>query len=278
MSATNDTIPTHLIVGAGRMGGALLSGWTRGSEPLLPPENLIILDPRPCQAANEAIKAGALQLSDISADIGSVDFVVLAIKPQMFDTIANQLAPMLKPGALILSVLAGTDMASLRQVFSKQTIIRAMPNTPAAIGKGITAFTCDISVSAEQKTMARALLSAAGPVFEVDNEHQIDIVTAVSGSGPAYFFLMVEALEAAAVRVGLPAQIAPEFARQTLIGAGALLESSENSATDLRVGVTSPNGTTQAALDVLMERNGLPPLMLSAVKAALARAKELAKS
>ena len=166
-------------------------------------------------------------------------------------------------------------MSSLKAAFPAQAIIRAMPNTPASIGAGITAFTCGDTVTEPQKAIAHTLLSAGGVVHEVETENLIDVVTAVSGSGPAYFFHMVEALEAAAIVAGLPENLAPAFARQTFIGAGALLSKSGESASDLRKAVTSPNGTTQAALDVLMSAEGLPPLMRETVNAALRRAKEL---
>ena len=152
-----------------------------------------------------------------------------------------------------------------------------MPNTPAAIGKGITAYTKVPNVSEAQTKMTETLLAVGGKVHHVPNEHLIDVVTAVSGSGPAYIFHMAEALEAAAIKIGLPEALAPDFARQTIIGAAGLLESSDDTSAQLRQNVTSPNGTTQAALDVLMGMEGLPPLMRDTVQAALRRAKELAE-
>lgn len=262
-----------LVVGAGRMGGALLSGWL--ADGAVTPKRLIILDPHPGDDAKKALAAGAMSVDVPSAALGKVGLVLLAIKPQAFDTIAPAIAAHLPHGALVISILAGTSMDSLARMFPDQHIIRAMPNTPAAIGAGITAFTCDANVTDAQKAAAQTLLRAGGRVHEVDSEHLIDVVTAVSGSGPAYVFHMVEALEAAAIKIGLPADIAPDFARQTIIGAGALLERSAIPASELRQAVTSPNGTTQAALDVLMPE--LPPLMRETVKAALRRAKALAK-
>ena len=179
---------------------------------------------------------------------------------------------------LIISILAGTSLASLQDTFKAQSLIRAMPNTPAAIGKGITAYTKGPNVSEAQTKMTETLLAAGGKVHHVPNEHLIDVVTAVSGSGPAYIFHMAEALEAAAIKIGLPEALAPDFARQTIIGAAGLLESSDDTSAQLRQNVTSPNGTTQAALDVLMGMEGLPPLMRDTVQAALRRAKELAEN
>lgn len=267
----------YLVVGAGRMGGALLSGWLSAPSSAISAQQLLIVEPKPQGAAKAAIEAGARHIDpakDAKA-LGRARVVLLAIKPQAFAAVAPMIAPHLPEGALVISVLAGTSIKALSGIFPAQHIIRAMPNTPAAVGAGITAFTCTENVSAAQKEMAEKLLRAGGAVYEVESEHLIDVVTAVSGSGPAYVFHMTEALEAAAIKIGLPEEIAPHFARQTIIGAGALLASSEQPASELRQAVTSPNGTTQAALDVLMPN--LPALMRDTVKAALMRAKALAK-
>ena len=267
---------THLVVGAGKMGGALLQGWIASKT--IKPEQLIILDPQPGKAAQTAIKDGALHLKDPSNKLKSIKYLLLAIKPQMFSNLAPAIAKELPEDALIISILAGTSLASLQGTFKAQSLIRAMPNTPAAIGKGITAYTKGHNVSEAHTNMTEKLLAAGGKVHHVANEHLIDVVTAVSGSGPAYVFHMTEALEAAAIKIGLPEDLAPDFARQTIIGAAGLLESSDDTATQLRNNVTSPNGTTQAALDVLMGLEGLPSLMRDTVQAALHRAKELADS
>ena len=256
------------------MGGALLSGWIKSGA--IKPNQLIILDPTPGEAAQTAIEAGALHLKKPSKKLSSIKYLLLAIKPQMFTKLAPEIAEHIAAEALIISILAGTSLASLQDAFSAQSIIRAMPNTPAAIGKGITAYTNGANVSDAQAAMAETLLAAGGKVRHLPNEHLIDVVTAVSGSGPAYIFHMVEALEAAAIHIGLPPELAPDFARQTVIGAAGLLEASDLTAAELRQNVTSPNGTTQAALDVLMGLEGLPPLMRETLHAALTRAKELA--
>lgn len=270
--------PAYLVVGAGRMGGALMTGWVSGRRKSLSPKNVMILDPRPGDAAVKLIAAGAKHLTAAGSDLSTAQVALLAIKPQMFDSLGPEIAQFLSEDCLIISVLAGTNLANLESVFPRRPIIRAMPNTPAAIGAGITAFTGNAQVSSAQRKMASKLLSAGGKVFEVENEHLIDVVTAVSGSGPAYVFHMVEALEAAAIKIGLPEDIAPDFARQTIIGAGALLKKDPSTATELRQMVTSPGGTTQAALDVLMGVDGLPPLMRETVAAALRRAKELGQA
>ena len=266
---------THLVVGAGKMGGALLQGWIASKA--ITPKQLIILDPHPGEAAQASIKAGALHLKAPSNKLLSIKYLLLAIKPQMFGILAPAIAKELSEDALIISILAGTSLASLQDTFKAQSLIRAMPNTPAAIGKGITAYTKGPNVSEAQTKMTETLLAAGGKVHHVPNEHLIDVVTAVSGSGPAYVFHMAEALEAAAIKIGLPEALAPDFARQTIIGAAGLLESSDDTSAQLRQNVTSPNGTTQAALDVLMGMEGLPPLMRDTVQAALRRAKELAE-
>ncbi len=265
----------YLVVGAGRMGGALLAGWLSDPVSGVIPEHLYIIDPHMGEDAKAAIHAGATEITANHKAMGKVDVVLLAIKPQAFDNIAPVVAANLAEGALVISILAGTTIEALTAAFPNQHVVRAMPNTPAAVGAGMTAFTCSKKVTERQARTAERLLKAGGKVHEVENEHMIDVVTAVSGSGPAYVFHMVEALEAAALEAGLPADIAPEFARQTIVGAGALLGGTQVSASDLRVAVTSPNGTTQAALDVLMP--ALPALMRETVKAALQRAKELAR-
>ncbi len=256
------------------MGGALLLGWIKSG--VIKADRLIILDPTPGEIAQAAIKAGALHLIEPSKKLKSIKYLLLAIKPQMFAKLAPEIAEYLSAKALVISILAGTSLASLQDIFAEQSIIRAMPNTPAAIGKGITAYTNGANVSEAQTKMTEQLLAAGGKVHHVANEHLIDVVTAVSGSGPAYIFHMVEALEAAAIHIGLPAELAPDFARQTVIGAAGLLEISDLTAAQLRQNVTSPNGTTQTALDVLMGLEGLAPLMRETLHAALTRAKELA--
>jgi len=267
---------THLVVGAGKMGGALISGWITSKT--LRPENLIILDPHPGNNAQAAITAGAAHVKKASKKIKSATYVLLAIKPQSFGALATDIEKHLAKDAVVISIMAGTSLATLQDAFPGRSIIRAMPNTPASIGQGITAYTKGSAMRDDQVKMIEALLSAAGQVYHVPNEHLIDVVTAVSGSGPAYIFHMVEALEAAALHIGLPADIAPAFARQTVIGAAGLLAETDVSATKLRQNVTSPNGTTAAALDVLMDINGLPSLMRDAVQAALKRAKELSEN
>ncbi len=269
---------THIVVGAGRMGSAMVAGWIKGRKPTVPADQLLLIDPNENPNVKTLMAQGCHYLPDLPAGLEKVEYVLLAIKPQLFDQISAKIARALPEGSVVISILAGTTTAQLQAAFPAQNVVRAMPNTPASIGKGITAYTCEDRVTDSQKQMVQKLLSAGGKVEEVQNDQMIDMVTAVSGSGPAYFFHMVEALEAAAIKIGLPEALAPEFARQTLIGAGALLEQSDQSARSLREAVTSPGGTTQAALDVLMSEQGLPPIMRETVKAAFLRARELGKS
>jgi len=259
------------------MGGSLLSGWLEAG--IITAKSLAILDPHPAEAAQEAIKNGAQHVTELSDIPETITTILLGIKPQMVADIGPQIAPYIPDGALIISILAGTSLSTLESIFgTSRPIIRAMPNTPAAIGAGITAITAKAGQDTVHLETAEQLLSASGTVHRVENETLINAVTAVSGSGPAYIFHFCEALEAAALKVGLDATLAPEFARQTIIGAAKLLEQSELPPAQLRKNVTSPNGTTQAALDELMNENGLTPLMISAVRAAFNRAKELAKN
>ncbi|MEP6342890.1 MAG: pyrroline-5-carboxylate reductase [Maricaulaceae bacterium] len=266
---------THLIIGAGRMGGALMQGWIKGRRPTVLAENIVILDPTPGEAAQQVLEAGASHVTRISASMKSLTHVILAIKPQMFDAIAPSLEAYIPKTCVIVSIMAGVSLQRLSLAFPQRPLVRCMPNTPAAIGAGITAFTTTESVSKDQKKIIAKLLTACGRVQEVETENMIDIVTAVSGSGPAYIFYMVEALEGAAINAGMPGELASIFARETIIGSAALLKKTDQSAEALRIAVTSPGGTTQAALDRLMSETGLAPLMTATVRAALKRAKEL---
>lgn len=266
---------THLIIGAGSMGGALLSGWLRSS--LINARNLVILDPNPGVEAVYAIERGGTHLTDINDLPRGIKTVLLAIKPQLFSQIRRQLAEALSGNVVIISIMAGVSTQTLKDTFPKADIIRAMPNTPASIGKGITAYVADTELKADKIDMIEALLGASGKVIRIDSDQEINAVTAVSGSGPAYVFHLCEALAKAGQSLGLPSAIAAELARETIIGASALLEASDLSPTELREAVTSPGGTTQAALDVLMAHDGQSQLMRLAVKAAAARARELSE-
>ena len=266
---------THLLVGAGKMGGALLNGWLE--DGIVSPRKLAILDPSPGSHAIFAIERGAKHITRFQDIPKSVQTVLLAVKPQLFARVGAELGAALPVNALIISILAGTSLRRLDEAFDGRIVIRAMPNTPAAIGAGISAIYVDPNIASEKIEEAENLLKPGGEIVHVDSEAALNAVTAVSGSGPAYVFHLVEALEAGARDLGLPKEVAMKLARQTLIGSAKLLESSEGDPETLRKNVTSPNGTTQAALDVLMgEDGGLSRMMIATVRAAFARAKELA--
>ncbi len=264
---------THLIVGAGNMGGALLSSWLKSS--LINPKNVAILDPSPGVEAVYAIERGAKHLGSVEDIPKNINTVLLSIKPQLFPEIRRQLVDVLNDDTLILSIMAGVSLKALDATFHKADVVRAMPNMPAAIGQGITAYVANATMDKTVIKRAEALLAASGKVIRVDTDDQINAVTAVSGSGPAYLFHLCETLANAGKAVGLSPETAAKLARETIIGASALMADSDKSPTDLREAVTSPGGTTQAALDVLMDNEGQEQLMRKAVKAAFERAREL---
>jgi pyrroline-5-carboxylate reductase len=261
-----------LLAGAGKMGGAMLSGWlARGLEP----RSVSVIEPSP-SADIRALPTRGVRLNPSPADIGTVAALVVALKPQSFREAGPSLKPFAGSSTLVVSIMAGMTIASVEQVCGG-SVVRAMPNTPAAIGRGITVAVAANNVSADQRAVADALLRATGSVEWVEDEILMDAVTAVSGSGPAYVFLLAEELARAGVAAGLPAELAARLARETVAGSGELLHRSEAPAATLRQNVTSPGGTTAAALEVLMGADGLQPLLTRAVAAATRRSKELAK-
>jgi pyrroline-5-carboxylate reductase len=261
-----------VLAGAGKMGGALLTGWLAQG---LDPARVGVIEPH---ASDEirALAAQGVKLNPAASSVGSVAALVVAVKPQMFNEAASQLKSFVGSDTLVVSIMAGTTIAALRAGCGG-AVVRAMPNTPAAIGRGITVAVAAEGVTPEQRATADALLRATGAVEWVDDEALMDAVTAVSGSGPAYIFLLAEELARAGVAAGLPAELAAKLARDTVAGSGELLHRSDLDAATLRQNVTSPGGTTAAALGVLMGENGLKELMTRAVAAATARSKELAK-
>jgi pyrroline-5-carboxylate reductase len=263
---------TILLAGAGKMGGAMLSGWlTRG----LDPQRVVVIEPQPSEEIR-ALAAKGVRLNASANEIGAVATLVVALKPQTFAEAGAGLKPFAGANTLVVSIMAGTTITALQKVCGG-SVVRAMPNTPAAIGRGITVAVAANNVSAAQRAVADALLRATGSVEWVDDEKLMDAVTAVSGSGPAYIFLLAEELARAGVEAGLPAELATKLARETVAGSGELLHRSELSSATLRQNVTSPGGTTAAALEVLMGEGGLQQLMIRAIAAATERSKELAK-
>ena len=269
-SALQNITGNIVLAGAGKMGGAMLTGWLAQG---LDPKRVVVIEPAPSDEIR-ALAAKGVQLNP--AKMETAETLVIALKPQTFRESGAVLKPFVGPNTLAVSIMAGTTMASLQAVCG-DTIVRAMPNTPAAIGRGITVAVAAGKVSAAQRAVADALLRATGAVEWVDDESLMDAVTAVSGSGPAYVFLLAEELAHAGVAAGLPEELATKLARATVAGSGELLHRSELATAQLRQNVTSPGGTTAAALDVLMSTDGMKPLMTRAVAAATARSKELAK-
>ncbi len=259
-----------VLLGCGKMGSAMLEGWLRGG---LSPASVWVIDPAPSDWARGT---GAHLNAALPA---SPALVVIAVKPQMMGSALPVIAAMGGGATLFLTVAAGTTIATYESVLGAGSpVIRAMPNTPAAIGRGITAITGNARATTAHMALAETLLSAVGQVVRLDGEHQMDAVTAVSGSGPAYVFHLIETLAAAGEAEGLSPTLSMRLAKATVAGAGALAEQASETPTQLRVNVTSPAGTTAAALAVLMdERTGFPALLKRAVKAAADRGRELGK-
>ena len=261
---------TLALAGAGKMGGAMLTGWLAGG---LDPKRVVVLEPFPSDDI-KALAAKGVRLNP--NDPGPADTLMVAVKPQTFREAGPALKKLVGSNTLVVSIMAGTTIAALEEVCGGM-VVRAMPNTPAAIGRGITVAVAAKNVSAAQRGTADALLRATGAVEWVDDESLMDAVTAVSGSGPAYVFLLAEELARAGVEAGLPEALATKLARETVAGSGELLHQSELPSGTLRQNVTSPGGTTAAALGVLMGEPGLRDLMIRAIAAATQRSRELAK-
>ena len=267
-------LPGRLVlVGAGKMGGAMLESWLALG---LEPRNIVVLEPQP-PAELTALAAGGLTLNPSPGSVADVAAIVIAVKPQAASDVVPRLAALVGAKTVVLSIMAGTTLRFLEQNLpAGAACVRAMPNTPAAIGRGITVAVPNRQVTGAQRELAHKLLAATGAVEWVDDETLIDAVTAVSGSGPAYVFLLAEALAQAGADAGLPNELAQKLARATVAGSGELLHRSPLDPASLRKNVTSPGGTTAAALDVLMAGNGLEALLRRAVAAAAKRARELA--
>lgn len=258
-----------VLLGCGKMGSAMLAGWLEGG---LPASSVWVLDPHP----SDWLQATGVH---INQDLPTEPAIVLiAVKPQMMGAALPSLQALGNGRTLFVSVAAGTSIETFEEILGRETpIVRAMPNTPAAIGQGITALIGNDKTAEADISLAQSLLSAVGQTVRLESESQMDAVTGVSGSGPAYVFHLIETLAAAGEAQGLPAALAMQLAKATVAGAGALAEAAEEDPSQLRVNVTSPNGTTQAALEVLMDQHGgFPDLLNRAVAAATERSKELA--
>ncbi len=267
-----DFAGTLVLVGAGKMGFALLQGWLGLG---LDPRQVVVLEPQPSAEIAVLGGRGARVNPDLGV-VGRAAVVIIAVKPQVAADIVPALASIVGPQTAVVSIMAGRTLAFLDQALPGTALVRSMPNTPAAIGRGITVAVANARVTAAQRDLADTLLRATGAVEWVDDEGLLDAVTAVSGSGPAYVFLLAESLAKAGEAAGLPAGLASRLARATVAGAGEMLHCSPSDAAALRHNVTSPGGTTAAALYVLMAPDGLDPLMRKAVAAATRRGRDLA--
>jgi pyrroline-5-carboxylate reductase len=258
-----------LFAGAGAMGGAMIAGWRRSGAIAAP--DMIVRDPQPGEAALAAAHAGAA-VNPPDAALSRARTVVFAVKPQIWRAAAADLAPRLAADAVIVSVVAGVAAADLKDVFAGRPIVRAMPTLASAVGQGSIALWADDPALAEE---IAPLFAPLGAITVLADEDLMHVATAASGSAPAYLYAFIEALEAAAVTAGLQAPDAARMVRATLCGAAALLAEGETDPALLRRQVTSPGGTTEAALKLLVDQDGLPALMRRAVAAAVARSREL---
>jgi pyrroline-5-carboxylate reductase len=261
-----------VLLGAGKMGAAMLDGWlARG----LAAKKLVVIEPQPGKAVKALTRRG-LKLNP-EGKSATAAAIMIAVKPQSAPEAVPLLRAHVGKATLVLSIMAGRTLGFLENALpAGTTIVRAMPNTPAAIGRGITVAIGNATVSARQRKLATDLLGAIGAVEWVRDEALMDAVTALSGSGPAYVFLLAEAMTQAGIAAGLPAELAARLTRETVAGSGELLHRSELDAATLRQNVTSPGGTTAAALEVLMGPGGLDELLTKAIAAATRRSRELA--
>ncbi|HEY0218550.1 MAG TPA: pyrroline-5-carboxylate reductase [Afipia sp.] len=259
-----------VLTGAGKMGGAMLSGWiAQGVDP----SGIVVVEPSPSDEIRGFMAQGVRLNPTV---ISAAAVLIIAVKPQMFPEVAPQLKALVVPSTLVISIMAGLPIPKIAAACGGK-IVRAMPNTPAAIGRGVTVAVAAKDVTPTQRDISDALLRATGLVEWINDEALMDAVTAVSGSGPAYVFLLAEELARAGIAAGLAPDLATKLARETIAGSGELLHRSELASDVLRQNVTSPGGTTAAALAVLMGDGGFKPLLERAVAAAAQRAKELAK-
>lgn len=271
MSALSALQGTVLLAGAGKMGGALLEGWLQAG---LPAAQVAVRDPGPPPEILALLAANNIALNQDPQ--GEVAALILAVKPQVAPEVLPQLSQFAGADTVVISIMAGRTLSFLEPPFPSSPVVRTIPNTPAAIGRGITVAVANARASETARALTDALLRSTGPVEWIEDEALMDAATAVSGSGPAYVFLLAETLARAGEKAGLPAALAARLARETVAGAGELLYRSDLPAAKLRENVTSPNGTTAAALKILMGEGGFDKLLEEAVAAATKRGKELA--
>ncbi len=262
-----------VLVGAGNMGGAMLTGWLKNG---LPGKGFLVIDPGPSAAMMAQMEGAGVSWSRTAPEGVEAQVLFLAVKPQVMGDVLPPLKSLVGPDTVVVTVAAGKTLAFLESHLGAAAMVRAMPNTPAMVGRGVTGAHANARVDADQRQLVHDLLKVSGPVEWVDSERDIDAVTAVSGSGPAYVFLLAECMAEAGRKAGLPADLAMRLARETVCGAGELLFQSPDDASQLRRNVTSPGGTTAAALAILMAEDGMQPLFDRAIAAAQKRAQELA--
>ncbi|MEM7289817.1 MAG: pyrroline-5-carboxylate reductase [Pseudomonadota bacterium] len=260
------------LVGAGNMGGAMLRGWLENG---LQPDKASVIDPSPSPAMSKFLAEKGVKHSESGADLSAGDVLMIAVKPQMMETVLPHIAHLAGQQTVVVSVAAGTTMTTLAGAFGDAAIVRVMPNTPSLVGRGMSVACANDTATTEQRSRVAALMQAVGRVEWVEDEKLIDAVTAVSGSGPAYVFHLAECMAAAGEEAGLPKELAMILARETVSGAGELMRLSEDTPETLRKNVTSPGGTTQAALEVLMEHEVMQKLFETAIAAAKKRSQEL---
>ena len=268
--ASSDPI---ILIGAGNMGGALLTGWLKSG---VPGSSVTVVDPKPSEAMLKLIAdAGASHVTTVPTGV-TAGVLFIAVKPQVMEAVLPPFKATIGPNTVVVSIAAGKTLAFLEKHLGETAMVRAMPNTPAMVGRGVTGAFANAKVGERQRQLVQNLLKVSGPVEWVPGEADIDSVTAVSGSGPAYVFYLVECMAEAGRKLGLQADLAMRLARETVAGAGELLHQSPDDASRLRQNVTSPGGTTAAALAVLMAEDGMQPLFDEALEAARKRAQELA--
>ncbi len=262
-----------VLIGAGNMGGALLTGWLKNG---VPGSSVVVVDPNPAEAMRKMIAdAGASHVTEVPKGL-TAGVLFIAVKPFGMDAVLPPFKPLVEETTVVVSIAAGKTLSALETHLGDAAMVRAMPNTPAMVGRGVTGAFANARVSDRQRQLVQNLLKVSGPVEWVPAEADIDSVTAVSGSGPAYVFYLVECMAEAGRKLGLQADLAMRLARETVAGAGELLHQSPDDASRLRQNVTSPGGTTAAALGVLMAEDGMQPLFDAALEAARKRAQELA--
>ncbi|MDF1609677.1 pyrroline-5-carboxylate reductase [Hoeflea sp. YIM 152468] len=261
-----------VLVGAGNMGGAMLNGWLDAG---MDPATIVVLDPTPSETMAKRLASAGVQCVGSAPDGMTAGVLMLAVKPQIMDDVLPGLTGLVGPQTVSLSVAAGKTIAYFEARLGG-AVVRTIPNTPAMVGRGITGAVANPAVTAEARAEIDRLLSVCGPVEWVEDEALIDAITAVSGSGPAYVFYLAECMAEAGRKCGLPADLAMRLARATVSGAGELMHRSPDGAATLRQNVTSPNGTTAAALAVLMADDGIQPVFDQALQAAATRSRDLA--